>query len=1024
MGRVTIQQDQGAGKYLVQIEYDTRRVDLRISKLQAEIAKLEQADQGPIWKALNALLDAKAELDLVRNKLNQFLADIQNADPWASSTTYVLNTRVRINAFLLARCALAGISGSTLPQFPQSGTVRENFVRWNTFDSGAALGHPFWQRNTNYTQNDQIFTGYSPSPGLSRYATAQTSGRSGNSEPGWAVATVDDGGIIWEMEPKRETLAGLAQEAAEISGGVQKAQLEYDRLTSRLSQLKKELTTVQAWLPDTTPVTAWCQDYTEGLTGEVNSAEVNGESKPQTLNIRAATVPYQNVIDLHNAYRAANNLPALLPDYRLYDAAQRHVVDVATNRAFSHIGSDGKSFAERATDAGFDWQRIDLSELFSEKQVKQLSEWTANTEYNVGSRISLGTLPIESAGITFSVFIFATATTKGKSGAASPTFPQTDGATVKENFVAWTTFDSATDLGHPAWQPQTDYAVNDNVKTSFVLPAGQIRYAKATQTGRSGSTEPDFSSSPVDDGGILWKITLIYSRGAVAENVAWGYDNYDDAFTAWQGSPGHNANILSDKVSKIGIGYHTVYAADYPNFELNAFVVVFGAIDRKLGEYEPGSAGKLQPSVSGTAASVAYNIALLPGWQKWMPTYRIGTLVEIDRNNNKGRVLLDFSTSYWAEQLFTLNEVDIDSPGGNVPQTSTAVTEETRFFNDVENATFRYMNCDHMAFCRGDKVLVEYAGQNRDYPYIVGFPTNPKPCALRIRLIRGDGRPLRPDNDVFVDFTMYTPSVDENGDPVNLEIGSGGWSGSALDPPPITPGFRQAVSYDAANDYWIVGIYESEVDKRPIGPVWLEIDATEAIPSGTQYPYNYKTASKFQEENLILSFCDPLEMTVPYWRIVTNAEDRVFDNINDCHVTASATVYSSVPYQTTHTWLNTFPLQTLINATSTFVGAFVNSYPDGRLTVFGDGAVLAQSAIASPPTNFEDIPEGTDTLGPVNGVVSGRSHTTTLNHDNLTASFGGDPWDSSLTLKAEHELGVSGIFEYDTQVFVGFVYDY
>lgn len=44
--------------------------------------------------------------------------------------------------------------------------------------------------------------------------------------------------------------------------------------------------------------------------------------------------------------------------------------------------------------------------------------------------------------------------------------------------------------------------------------------------------------------------------------------------------------------------------------------------------------GQLQPSVAGTPASVFFNLAMLPGWQKWMPTYRYGGITAIDYDND------------------------------------------------------------------------------------------------------------------------------------------------------------------------------------------------------------------------------------------------------------------------------------------------------------------------------------------------------------------------------------------------------
>lgn len=50
--------------------------------------------------------------------------------------------------------------------------------------------------------------------------------------------------------------------------------------------------------------------------------------------------------------------------------------------------------------------------------------------------------------------------------------------------------------------------------------------------------------------------------------------------------------------------------------------------------YQPARDGQVFPSVSCTPAGVFYNLALMPGWQRWMPTHRYGTITEIDRVMN------------------------------------------------------------------------------------------------------------------------------------------------------------------------------------------------------------------------------------------------------------------------------------------------------------------------------------------------------------------------------------------------------
>lgn len=65
------------------------------------------------------------------------------------------------------------------------------------------------------------------------------------------------------------------------------------------------------------------------------------------------------------------------------------------------------------------------------------------------------------------------------------------------------------------------------------------------------------------------------------------------------------------------------------------------------GAYNSTRDGQLQPAAAGTPASVFYNLAMLPGWQKYKPTFRVGTIVadSIDYDANTCDVCLDPETS-------------------------------------------------------------------------------------------------------------------------------------------------------------------------------------------------------------------------------------------------------------------------------------------------------------------------------------------------------------------------------------------
>lgn len=113
--------------------------------------------------------------------------------------------------------------------------------------------------------------------------------------------------------------------------------------------------------------------------------------------------------------------------------------------------------------------------------------------------------------------------------------------------------------------------------------------------------------------------------------------------------------------------------------------------------------GYLQDGEAMIGASTYLNNAILPGWQKWKPTFRAGQLTAIDRANNTGDVSLDAALSS-AQNL-------------NINQSST-----------LSAVTFDYMTCNHLAFQVGDDVVVQFEGQDWTRPKIIGFVSNPKQC--------------------------------------------------------------------------------------------------------------------------------------------------------------------------------------------------------------------------------------------------------------------------------------------------------
>jgi hypothetical protein len=115
------------------------------------------------------------------------------------------------------------------------------------------------------------------------------------------------------------------------------------------------------------------------------------------------------------------------------------------------------------------------------------------------------------------------------------------------------------------------------------------------------------------------------------------------------------------------------------------------------------SNGQLQHRLAMPASATYYNSAILPGWQKYKPTFRTGTLIDIDRDNNLGIVILESDTS--------------SAQGLAINQTTT-----------LSDVPFEYLNCNNLAFQVGDEVVIQFVNQEWSNPKIIGFKSNPRVC--------------------------------------------------------------------------------------------------------------------------------------------------------------------------------------------------------------------------------------------------------------------------------------------------------
>jgi cell division septum initiation protein DivIVA len=117
--------------------------------------------------------------------------------------------------------------------------------------------------------------------------------------------------------------------------------------------------------------------------------------------------------------------------------------------------------------------------------------------------------------------------------------------------------------------------------------------------------------------------------------------------------------------------------------------------------YSASRDGVLVPSQGSSKEAVFWNWAMRPGWQRWAPTYRGATITAIDGSTCD--ITLDAAAS-------TDQDLDVN------PAAS---------FEDV---TIEYMDCNGDVFAVDDHVLVEFTGQDRTAPKVIGFWDTPVPC--------------------------------------------------------------------------------------------------------------------------------------------------------------------------------------------------------------------------------------------------------------------------------------------------------
>lgn len=131
-----------------------------------------------------------------------------------------------------------------------------------------------------------------------------------------------------------------------------------------------------------------------------------------------------------------------------------------------------------------------------------------------------------------------------------------------------------------------------------------------------------------------------------------------------------------------------------------------------------------------------------PGWQKWKPTFRVATITSINYAQNSCNLALADIKSTVVKTKATYDELgQLVTPdeGFDINQTAT-----------LEGVHFEYMTCNVTAFAVGDRVVVEFIGQDWNNPVVKGFVEAPRACHMQVK-IRMKKAEAKQD---FIDFCL------------------------------------------------------------------------------------------------------------------------------------------------------------------------------------------------------------------------------------------------------------------------------
>lgn len=231
--------------------------------------------------------------------------------------------------------------------------------------------------------------------------------------------------------------------------------------------------------------------------------------------------------------------------------------------------------------------------------------------------------------------------------------------------------------------------------------------------------------------------------------------------------------------------------------------------------------GMMQPCACSTPSGTFRNLSLMPCWQKWKPTYRAGTILEIDYKNGRCDVVLDspnessataicrgrtLSGKYRSVSINQFTEEEERSETGEIIRAGETV---------LRNIPINYMNGSYEAFIEGDHVIVAFPDRSWINPVVIGFHDNPRPATDIIRVSFYD---VILNDNFYSELDVMISVIDDLIGHANYLIGT--YAPMIIDLLPSLEGLPREI-------YYVAGIpleYEwTSADIAPLTYYWNEM---------------------------------------------------------------------------------------------------------------------------------------------------------------------------------------------------------